>query len=331
MAVSYDSSRVLVTGAAGFIGTNLIRHLLEQKAEVTATDRVSADFRHVPAACKIVKGDLLNEADMKPLGQDYDYVFHLAARGDLDGKSLHDYRTNFLGTENLLKQVLSPRVKRVVTYSTLLATGIWDETRFITEDEPRHTTTLYGQSKILGEETTRRLCEDAGVTWTVIRPVSVYGPYGHVPYRDFFLTIKRGQYFHVGAARNLISMIHVDNLCDLTLLLANHPDAANEVFFGGELYPYTMHQFAETAAKFFGTRIRTVPLPVALAAAYGLGVFKQAGLKVPLYPYRLRTIRTNYCVDIRKSLGCGYMPRISLENGMTKTLNWYVQNDQAFR
>ncbi|SRR6266436_462457 len=325
------SAHALVTGGAGFIGTNLINALVARGVSVTALDRPSARFSHLPPTCSVIKVDLLDAAGLSNLSSDFDYVFHLAARGDLDGKTVDDYRTNFVGTENLLKRVASARVKRFIYYSTLLATGIWNETRFINEEEQPRTTTLYGQSKILGEQTTQRLCETAAVPWTVIRPVSVYGPYGHVPYRDFFLTIKRRQYFHIGAASNLVSLVHVDNLCELTLLLAAQPCAANQVFFGGEMYPYTMRQFADAAARHFGVQLRTLPLAVAWTAAYALGAFKQLGMNVPLYPYRLQTIRTNYCADIRKSLACGYQPALGLEDGIKKTLDWYQQNDPAFK
>jgi len=115
------------------------------------------------------------------------------------------------------------------------------------------------------------------------------------------------------------------------LLLAAEPCAANQVFFGGEIYTYTMGQFADAAARHFGVQLRTLPFAVAWTAAYSLGAFKQLGMNVPLYPYRLQTIRSNYCADIRKSLACGYQPALGLEDGIKKTLDWYQQNDPAFK
>jgi nucleoside-diphosphate-sugar epimerase len=275
-----------------------------------------------------VPADLLRPADLDAAlagaSRGIGIVFHLAARTDLDGRTLADYAVNTTGTENLLAAVRDDgALRRFVHYSTQLVTGLFDERRYIDESEPYRTNTVYGESKIESELIVRRVCAEYGIEHTIIRPTSVYGPWGSEPYREFFKAIKAGHYVHVGQAANLVSLVYVGNLVDLTLLLARHPDAADETFFGNDRDPYTMRRLVDTAAAYYGVRIRTVPVWIMVVSAHILGVFKKAGLDVPLYPFRLRNMRMTYCYDVSKSLALGYDPAFDLESGLSRTLAWY--------
>ncbi len=328
---SLDGARVLVTGPCGFIGPNLIDELLRRGAVVTALDLGSADWSRLPDAVNKIVADLLDPNSLPDGLTDYDVVFHLAARTDLNGRSVSDYTVNTDGTRNLIEAIARQGgTARFVHYSTQLVVGLFDEARFLDETEPYRTRTPYGESKIESERLVSELCPALEMPYTIIRPTSVYGPWGGEPYREFFRAIKRRRYVHVGKASNLVSLVHVQNLVDLTLLLAIHPEAEDETYFGNDFHPYTMREVVDAAARHYGVRIRQVPAFALVVIAHLLAIPKRLGLNVPLYPFRLRNIRMTYCYDIQKSVRLGYDPLFDLDRGISQTLDWYDAADPKF-
>jgi nucleoside-diphosphate-sugar epimerase len=316
--------KVLVTGGCGFIGHNLVVELLTKGAHPTVLDLPSTDWQSLPKNVAQIKADILDMAALRNKLDNFDIIYHLAARTDLDGKNLDDYKVNYTGTKNLIEAAAgSKNLKRFVFYSTQLVVGLFNETRFIDEAEPYKTNTIYGLSKIEGEKAVKRQCKGSGIAYTIIRPTSVYGQRGKAPYLQFFQAIKAGRYFHVGKANNLVSMVYVKNLVDLTLLASVSNQARNQIFFGNDFHPYTMRELVNAAADYYGVKIRTVPSLVMAITAYGLGILKAFGLNVPIYPSRLKNIQANYCYDIQKSINIGYRPRYGLTEGIKETLDWY--------
>jgi len=328
----YKGKKVIVTGGAGFIGKHLVQALLNEQAIVTTIDIPEADFSSLPSDVRIIKASIMEVEKFQDELNDADFLFHLAARTDLNGKNIGEYAINFEGTRRILVALQNNRhLDCFVLFSTQLVVGLFNETRFLDEREPYKTITLYGQSKILSEKITRELCQNYGMAYLIIRPTSVYGPLGKEPYRDFFLTIKNKRYFHVGKANNLISMCYVKNLVDQTLFLATRPEAHAQIFFGNDFHPYTMREFADAVAEYFDFIIPTIPDWIAWLVAYSLGFLKLFGIPVPLYPFRLRNIKANYCYDIGNSVRLGFFPTIDLKQGIEETLEWYTTKDQEFQ
>lgn len=323
-------TRILVSGGCGFIGTNLVATLLDRGATVVVVDLPTAAWDRLPDQVVRVEADLLDASGLRNALAGVpacSIVVHLAARTDLDGRTPADYALNTTGTENLIGAVAATGgADRFVHYSTQLVAGLFNESRFIDESEPYRTNTPYGASKIESERIVQRDCSALGIPYTIIRPTSVYGPWGAEPYREFFAQIRSGHYLHVGKADNLVSLVYVQNLIDLTVLLATHPDAVDETFFGNDRHPYPMRRIVDLAAAHYGVRIRTAPVWLLVVVAYGLGIFKALGLNVPLYPFRLRNMRMTYCYDVSKSLRLGYDPKYGLEDGIEATLSWYDEH-----
>lgn len=329
MKSPYYKSKVLVTGGCGFIGSHLVDELIKQGAVVTVLDNTSKNpYKNRKAA--YISKDIIDKNLFK-LDSAFEYIFHLAARCDLDGKALSDYRVNYDGTENLLKQLNHQTIKRFVFYSTQLVVGLFNETRFIGPEEPYKTKTLYGESKILGEKVVKNLCMNKQIPFVIIRPTSVYGPRGREPYRSFFLSLKNGHYRHIGKASNLVSLAYVKNLVDLTLLTAIHPQAIGQVFYGTDFHPYTMRQFTDEVAKYFNYQVKTLPEWLMWLVAYIFGTANLLGINVPIYPFRLKNLLSNYCYSIQNAVRLGYDPQFDLKSGVKQTLEWYIKNDSDFK
>lgn len=315
----------MVTGGAGFIGTNLAQELLEQGADVTILDLpTGVDWHRLPGKVSHIKADIMDKKALKGKLDGFDIIYHLAARTDLEGITLPDYAVNFTGTQNIIEESCrQKRPERFVFYSTQLVTGVFNETRFLDESEPYKTKTPYGQSKIEGEKVVQKYCAEFDVPFTTIRPTSVYGPWGKEPYKSFFSAIKKGRYFHIGRADNLVSLVFVKNLVDQTILLSLHTGAKDQTFYGTDFHPYTMREVVNAVSGYYGRKIITIPSLAATVLAYGLGAIKLLGANVPLYPFRLRNMKANYCYDIQKSVRLGYDPQYDLMQGVKETLDWY--------
>ena len=315
---------MLVTGGCGFIGVNLVANLVAEGAVVTVLDLDAANWHNLPDAVTQVRGDVLDPDAAARACEGAELVYHLAARTDIDGEAVEDYRVNYAGAENVIAACArSGSTKRFVFYSTQLVVGLFNETRFIDETEPFRTRTAYGQSKIEGEKIVMSHCARAGIPYTIVRPTSVYGPWGEAPYREFFRVIKRRRYFHVGRAGNLVSWVYVKNLVDLTVMASLSPEARDQTYFGNDFHPYTMREIVDTVASYYDIAVPTVPSWMVTLLAYALALPKQWGLDVPIYPFRLRNIKANYCYDIQRSVEIGFMPRYGLGEGVRETLDWY--------
>jgi nucleoside-diphosphate-sugar epimerase len=325
------NKKIVVTGGCGFIGINLVKELLSHKAIVSVLDLPDADWTRMPAEVTVIQANILDKNTLVGVFKNIDIIYHLAARADLDGKTIDDYAVNFEGTGNIIDEIANSKSKsRLVFYSTQLVVGIFNETRFINVDEPYKTKTLYGESKIEGEKVVIRKCKESNIPYAIIRPTSVYGPWGAAPFKEFFQTIKFRRYMHVGKANNLVSMCYVKNLIELTIRASLHDKAIGKIFFGTDYHPYTMREVVDMAATYYGINIYTAPNFIITPVAYIFGVFKLLGVKVPIYPFRLRNIKASYCYDIQNTSEIGYAPQYGLREGIKETLDWYESKNYSF-
>ena len=177
--------KVLVTGGAGFIGSELVGQLIGQDAYVIVVDNLRNGRRENLEALakdryKLVVADIRDEKMMETLMQDVDIVFHLACLGVRH--SIHspyeNQDVNATGTLKLLLTAKASGVKRFVHVSTSEVYGLVD-TVPITEKHPTIPMTVYGASKLAGECYTRAFYHTYGYPTVIVRPFNAYGPRSH--------------------------------------------------------------------------------------------------------------------------------------------------------
>ena len=173
--------RSLVTGGAGFIGSNLVDLLLEKGHEVIVIDNESSDahehFYWNPNTTQS-KADITDYASIRPLFEGVDYVFHLAAESRIQPAILNPtYATevNVVGTCNILQASREAGVKRVVYSSTSAAYGL-SNTPPLSEDMPRDCLNAYSITKCAGEDLVSMYYELYGLETVNLRYFNVYGP-----------------------------------------------------------------------------------------------------------------------------------------------------------
>ena len=228
-------SRILVTGATGFVGRNLCRRLIELEHQVVAAVRSKSAGDGLPAAVKRVEmGDLGSETrwDTKILDR-VDTVIHLAARVHVMREAaidpLAEFRRVNVGATLALAQAAAGRVRRMVYVSSLHAMcTLHDEP--LSEAMPCHPDTPYGQSKLEAEQLLQQLSDREGLEIVVLRPPPVYGPEGQGNLVSLLRWIRRGWPLPLGQVTNRRSLVYVQNLADALIACSEHPAAANQTF-----------------------------------------------------------------------------------------------------
>ena len=229
-------SKLLVTGASGFIGNALCKKLLSENNEIVAPCRSSEKLpKHELLDFKPISG-LENVADWSTMLADVEVVVHLASRvhvmKDSSDDALSDYRKiNVVATVDLAKQAAKAGVKRFVYISSIKVNGEQSlpGKPFNADDQPAPTDP-YAISKYEAEEELKRIAASTGLELVIIRPPLVYGPGVKANFLIMMEKIERGSILPFGAIKNLRSLVALDNLVDFIVVCIKHKNAANETF-----------------------------------------------------------------------------------------------------
>ncbi len=257
-----DKFSVLVTGAAGFIGSHVADHCLKLGFDVVATDDLSGGFlENVPKDAAWTKGDLRDPAFVASLfaGRRYDYVYHLAAYA-AEGLShfvrRFNYQTNLVASVNLINEAVKSDVRCFVFTSSIAVYGR-NQTP-MTEEMTPMPEDPYGISKYAVELDLRAAREMFGLDYVIFRPHNVYGERQNIAdrYRNvigiFMNQALQGQPMTVfGDGLQTRAFSHVDDVAPLIARAPLAPEAINQVFNVGADTPYTILQLADEIAAAF--------------------------------------------------------------------------------
>lgn len=318
-------SKVLITGASGFIGTNLFEDLVEKGYEVCNVDFNPPKIEKRRAAWKNVDIRDYNMFEKVVLDFNPDYVIHLAARTDLDGKTLEDYSANIVGVDNLMKIIHKlHNLKKVIITSSKFVTRNGYKVKNQHDYCPH---TKYGESKV---ETEMRVWGNLPqCDWCIIRPTSIWGPWFGVPYRNFFDMVMRRMYFHIGHIKCHKTYGYIGNaVYQIEQLLFNDtPDENNKVFYIGDEPAYEINEWADEIANELGFRVPTMPVWfVKCLAKFGdlLGVF---GIHFPMQSFRFENMTNDGINDMANTyLIAPQMPYTRLQ-GTKATIEWIKKNE----
>jgi len=232
---------ILVTGGAGFIGSNLV-DTLSSVAKVIVFDNMSSglmsNLRKSQNLITIVKGDILDKDRLKDVMADTEYVFHLAANvGNV--KSIEDptfdMEVNIKGTINVLEACVNSHIKRLV-YSS--SGAIFGEAKYIPIDEehPTHPESPYGVSKLAAEKYCFAFHKIHGLPVTALRYFNAFGPRQKSSRAAnvisvFFSRIREGKPLTIyGDGTQTRDFVSTRDIIQANVLAATQPAAVGEVF-----------------------------------------------------------------------------------------------------
>ncbi len=233
--------QTLLTGASGFVGSAILRHLLGLPGYRLRI----AGRSHLPLACstaleQFVGIELAADSDWSQALVGVDVVLHCAARAHVMNEQavdpLAEYRrANVGGTLRLAQQAAAAGVKRFIFISSIKVNGesTLGGRPFLACDIPAPQD-AYGLSKLEAEEGLQRLAVESGMEVVIIRPPLVYGPGVKGNFASLVRLVEKGLPLPLGSIHNKRSLVGIDNLVDLIITCIDHPAAANEIFLVGD-------------------------------------------------------------------------------------------------
>jgi nucleoside-diphosphate-sugar epimerase len=312
--------RWLVTGGAGFLGINLVRHLLARGDSVVSLDREPFDY---PERDRIieVRGDIRVRSDVERAVSGCDVVVHAAAALPLHPpEEIHTVDVD--GTRTVI-EASGPR--RVVHISSTAVYGVPDHHPLV-ETDRMHGVGPYGIAKVEAEEVCIR-ARAAGREIAVLRPKSFVGPERLGVFALMYEWAREGRDFPIlGAGKNRYQLLDVEDLCTAIVLAGTLPaERANDTFNIGAAEYTTLREDFQAVFDAAGHNRRIRSLPVA-PALWALRMLERVKLS-PLYPWIYETVTEDSFVSIEKArTQLGWEPTISNKAALVRNYDWYCSN-----
>jgi dTDP-glucose 4,6-dehydratase len=316
--------RVLITGGAGFIGSNFIRYALDVRPEwqIVNFDLLTyagnlANLEGIPENDKyrFLKGDVSNLDDVKKVFESgFEYIINFAAESHVD-RSLYDpglfIKTNILGTQLLLAQARQAGVQRFLQISTDEVYGSLGKDGLFREDWPLKPNSPYSASKASADLMCRAYFETFGLPVIITRSSNNYGPY-QFPEKliPFFITkaLNDEPLPLYGDGLNVRDWLYVEDNCAgiMAALEKGKPGECYNIGGGNEMTNLEITKFilqdlgkSEELIKFVKDR--------------------------PGHDRR-------YALDISKATSeLGWRPVMDFREGLKKTIRWYLANEKWWR
>jgi nucleoside-diphosphate-sugar epimerase len=326
--------KILITGASGFIGSFIVEEALRRGFETWAAVRKSSSRTFLQdERIHFIELDFSSETQMTEqlTGLQFDYIVHAAGVTKcLDKADFH--RINTEGTQHLVHvlKALQMRVERFVYISSLSIMGAIREQQPYTEiceSDKAQPNTAYGRSKLEAEQWLATL-ED--LPYVVLRPTGVYGPRE----RDYFMmakSIKAHTDFAVGYKQQDITFVYVTDVVQAVFLALEKGVTGRKYFLtDGEVYQSST--FSDLIRKELGNpwwiRIKAPLWVLKMVCMAGEYYSKYSGKVTALNNDKYNIMRQrNWRCDIepaRKELG--YDPKVKLEEGVRRSIQWYKDN-----
>jgi len=312
IVANVSHKRALVTGGAGFIGSHVVQHLVEDGWHVRVLDNLStgteSNLSEVADCVELLRGDIRDQNDVRRACESVDVVFHLAAYISVPG-SVAEPETaddvNIRGTLNMLLCAREAKVRRVVFSSSAAVYGE-PATLPVPEDAPTRPASPYGLEKLYGEHMCRLFTELYGLETVALRYFNVYGPRQNpdseyaavIP--KFISLLQRGERATIyGDGLQTRDFLYVSDVARANLLAAGADDVQGKTL---------------NVASGIGVSIRE--LHTAIANLFGRQI-------TPRYaPPRPGDVRHSVA-SIRQAQNLlGFRPAISLMAGLRSTADW---------
>ncbi len=324
--------RVLVTGAAGFIGSHLAGELVRQGHVVRGLlmPQENGDGL-VDLGVDLHRGDLTRPDSLAGVAADMDIVFHLAAR-TLDWGTRKQFEVIMVdGTRNLLAECRG-QVARFVYCSSIAALGFGRALAGLREDEPRKVCGIpYCDTKIVAEDLVKAFCHQNDMDYTIIRPANVFGP-GSVWVREILDAFKRGPVPLINKGRAPGAFVYIDNLVAGMVRAGFAEVAIGKIYHFRDEFPITWAEYLQTLASWIGKGPRG-SLPFGVAWVLGRlseMLLAPMGIRPPMTRLAAAVMGLDNSVDAglaRRELG--WQSSISQDQAMQRIEHWVATRYQA--
>ena len=325
--MTMESRTYFVTGGAGFLGINLVRHLLARGHQVVSYDMSAFDYPEKDRV-RCETGDIRDFDALKKAMEGAQIVVHTAAALPLySPEDIHT--TDVDGTRNVLQASLDLGVERMIMISSTAVYGVPDHHPLYETDEMIGVGP-YGKAKIEAEQ----VCQEfraKGMCVPIIRPKSFIGPERLGVFALFYDWAKDGCGFPmIGSGNNRYQLLDVEDLCDAIYLCATlDRDVVNDVFNIGAKEFTTMKEDYQAVLDYagYGKKIRSLPEKPVI---WTLKLLEKLKLS-PLYAWVYETAAKDSFVSIEKAEKVlGFRPKHSNKDALIRNYQWYLNNLASF-
>lgn len=316
--MNFEDRNVLVTGGAGFIGSEMIIQLLKQKANVTVLDNfASGKKEYLPSnkKLKVIVGDIVDEKVVKKAVKDQEVIYNLAALPFIPDSYHYPvdfFKTNTIGNLNVLWE--SIKSKSIEVFVQISTSESYGSAQYSPMDENHPTTpfSTYAVSKLAADRAAFTLHKENGIPVIVIRPFNTYGPRFTQPYiipeiiNQLLSGSKELSLGNVNATRDFT---FVEDTVNGFLKAANEKKAIGEIINIGSGTEIRMYELAKKIIKISGKNV-----------------------KIKIDESRLRPYDVNrlICDNKKAKKLLKWNPTISMEEGLKITYNWAKKNKIIF-
>jgi nucleoside-diphosphate-sugar epimerase len=314
-----SESRFFVTGGAGFIGSALVEELLKAGAEVLVYDSFiyghESNVRGLEGKLNVVMGDILSWRMVECLtAYKPDYVIHLAAEPFIPYSYENPERfldVNINGTLNILKASRLAKAKRIIFFSSSEVYGT-GKILPINEDHPTLPLSAYAVSKLAADRLCFVFAREQGIPVIIVRPFNCYGPRETQPYviPEIISQLVRGKQVRLGNLKARRDFTYVYDTTKCVLQLATADIENGEVVNIGSNRSYSI----EEIARLVGELVWHEDIEI---------VVERSRMR----PLDLEVLQCDYSKVHRIS---GWKPTTSIEDGMKKTIDWYIENGKSW-
>lgn len=317
---------MLVTGATGFTGGHLARHLRARGYDVRLLVREPARAASLGSGFDIVQGDLTDRDALARACEGREVVYNIAAlyrQAGLPKERYHDVNARAVGW--LIETAAAAGARRVVHCSTVGVHGDVEHPP-ANEDAPLRPGDVYQWTKLDGESIARQTAGRVGLELVIARPTGIYGP-GDRRLLKLFKGVATGRFVMLGRGDIFYHLTYIDDLCEGFRLCGEVPQAAGRVYIlaGGEVT--TLKELVARIAGVAGVTPprRSLPVwPVWTVGAIVEGVCAVLKVEPPIYRRRVDFFTKSRAFDITRARAeLGYAPQVGLEEGIRRTLDWY--------
>ncbi len=267
-----EQTRLLVTGADGFVGRHLVPYLAERGYKVIAASRAAFRFEN-PEIVPVLLPDLSAPFDWQPLLEQCDAVVHLAGIAHKFADDAVYDRVNHRATAALARAALRQGTKHLVFVSSIAAQSGSFSFHDLTEDDLPKPNNAYGRSKFAAEQAVRA----AGISYTILRPVVIYG----AGEKGNFVTIHRISRLPIplplGNLKARRSVLSIQNFNSAVEMALSNPRARGQPFILSNPTPVTVADLIARYRASLGRRPWLMPVPERLLE-YSLKAVGQGGI-----------------------------------------------------
>jgi nucleoside-diphosphate-sugar epimerase len=313
--------RVFVTGGSGFIGSNVVDVLLEGGDQVLNYDLKAPSFsRH---GSYWYEGDVLDARRLESSLSSFapDAVIHLAAWADINAHEWQDFAAIHEGTRNLRDAVdRYGKLDRLVNVSTQLVIGPNYSPRSLLDYRPY---TAYGEAKAFAEALF--LQWRSPVHWLTVRPANIWGPHHPGFAKAIWKYIDQRVYLHPDTREPVVrSYGYVRNTAEqmVALMRCDPSETDRQVFYLADSVLDSAIWVDAFAVALTGKSARRMKLPILRAMGWGGDIAARCGVRTPIDSGRVMRMTHSYPVPLDQTLALTGTPRITLQEGVAKTVHW---------